>query len=138
MKKIISASRKTAKTAGALARKKAAEPTITRGAFRGLQDSNYDVPVAPHAALKLQKESFGWPIYLANTPQGPVVVAGCRWFGFERALEHWTMQAQQPSCRYCGRGKGCNADRARGRKMVALLPLLAQRAKRYGWSKARA
>ncbi len=92
-----------------------------------------------------QPENYGFPIRLKRSPKSPGgfrIVSGCRDFTLPEAREHWRARARiaKTSCDYDD-GNGycemCDGPRVRGRKMVRLLPLLAQRAKRYGWKEAK-
>jgi hypothetical protein len=83
--------------------------------------------------VRLQRENYGWPIYLVRQRSRVIVAAGCRWFTLEQALKHWTQRAAAPLCTLCRVGDGCNKDQVRARKMLRLLPKIRQRARSLRW-----
>jgi hypothetical protein len=120
MKKVVGAA-KTRRTAGALPRLKAA---------KGKQSMR---------SPQVQPENYGYEIELVLRKGEVYVESGCRSLTLSAARKHWTarIRAECGSCGVplCG-FPDCQPNvRRRARKMVKLLPLLAQRARRYGWTK---
>lgn len=119
-RKIRSASAKTPKTAGAVKRKK-----------------------APKArSPQLQPENFGYEIMLRPAPKvdgGFRIVSGCRDLSLTQALRHWQGAAESGTLCTPARQARCDGcqhileRRKRATNMLALLPKLKQRARRYGW-----
>lgn len=109
--------------------KKPSTPTyLSRETFRHLRDAE---KLSGQATVALQKENFGWPIYLVRQLNEPIVAAGCRWYPFELAQAHWGEMASKRPCR---RGcTVCKEEKTRGTDMIALLPKLKRRARRLGW-----
>ncbi len=94
---------------------------------------------------QVQPENFGYPIELRRGRGGFRIVSGCRNFTLSQAETHWQKQraAKYIECaapeKVLRNGKcgTCNDFKIRAPKMLKLLPLLAQRAKRYGWTRAK-
>lgn len=85
----------------------------------------------------LQPENYGYPIELALEDGEVLIKSGCRCLPLNEARGHWERRARETGM--CKQLPPHNEDciqnvRRRARKMIALLPLLAQRARRYGWA----
>lgn len=126
-KKITRSTRKSAlRPAGAVKRKKAHEAKPKRS------------PVD-------QPENYGHLIRLhRSAADGYRIVAGCRDFTPKEAAAHWTMRARSSTGSLIKQDDGCGIRcnicrveavnaRDRAKNMLALLPKLKQRARRYGW-----
>lgn len=83
-----------------------------------------------------QPENFGYQIVLTRATKGAGyrIVSGCRDFTPTQALKHWTDRPKELNA-ICGDPNctSCRVVNDRARKMVALLPKLKARARRYGW-----
>lgn len=88
---------------------------------------------------RLQPENYGYPITLRCTATTARIVSGCRDFTFAEAVEHW----EPRSVARCWCGHSCDdtqvpeparytqkTARKRARAMLALLPVLEERAKK--------
>lgn len=59
------------------------------GSFRLSGDASIHGDAIVMASIPFANRSDGYTFSVSNTPDGPRVIAGCRYFTFEEAREHW-------------------------------------------------